>query len=300
MPVTIFSRPDWADQATSKGNPWTEYLEQNCPTEIIDLYKEKAVRGPNEEAIKANPTAFYYGFGHGSSDVFTGQSKKIIMDASNVALWKDAWTHLLSCSVFAKLGKLLPWGSGYNRTFYFYAMSNPPLDDVSKMYFDSDHAVPHGHWADKTRGETLQAWKARFDYWFKNGPAYGKDYLPWDRDSAVMMGDPNARPTPAEGIKSLKAYWNGVAPENLIGDMKPVQGQEQHWEIPWKVPAEGTYKLIYVGEDTEGGVKQVETGTFNVKFPPSGINIIPASPVGGETFTARELKLEIRAWYEKP
>ena len=192
MPKVIFSRPDWNDQATKWGTYWTKVLLDKCPFDVIELYKEQAVKAPNEAAIKANPTAMYYGFGHGNSSVFTGQNATTVIDNSNVALWDRAFVHLLSCSVFAGLGKKFTHGSGYSKTYYFYVMTWP--DDVAKMYYDSDHQVMLALWDKKTMAEAQKQLKDRYDYWFKNGPPYGKDYLIWDRDAHVITGDPNAKP----------------------------------------------------------------------------------------------------------
>jgi len=192
MAKVIFSRPDWNDQATRWGTYWTKVLLDKCPFDKIELYKEQARRAPNEAAIKANPTAMYYGFGHGNADVFTGQNTERIIDAANVALWDKSFVHLLSCSVFAKLGLKFPHGSGYAKTYYFYVMQWP--NDVAKMYYDSDHTYMLTLWKDMTKAESQKALKDRYTYWYKNGPPYGKDYLPWDRDCHTITGDPNAKP----------------------------------------------------------------------------------------------------------
>lgn len=297
----IISRPDWNDTATLWGQWWTLELEKKLAAtglfDIHELYKEQATKGPNEDAIKEWPNALYYGFGHGNSTVFTGQKMLTIIDNNNVELWNvgPAFVHLLSCEVFAGLGKKFLHGSGYAKTFYFYTTTHP--NSVAEMYFDSDQQWMLEIAKGAMTAEAQKVLKAKFDYWLRNGPPYGNDYLMWDKECHTITGDPDARLQPTEGIISLKAYFNEVSESNLIGDFK--KELDNFWELDWKIPVEGMYKLIYVGEDTEGGRKEVATGDFEVRFPPSGINIVPVSPKGGEVFTARALKIQIEAWYEK-
>jgi len=296
MPVVIFSRPDWNDTATQYGKYWTGELEKKCPFPLVDLYKELARRAPNESAIQKDPDAFYYGFGHGNADTFTGQDLETIIFANNIQLWNAAWVHLLSCEVFARLGLKFPNGSGYNKTFYFYINVYP--NDVAKQYFDSDQQFALAVWAGKTKAEAQKALKDKFTEYY-NAPGQGKDYLPWDRDCHVITGDPNAKWTGVQGIKRITAFYKYEGGgEIAIGDM--TSGEDDQWTITWKPLAEGGYSIVYYGEDTEGGIKRVETGVFNVKYPPSGITITPISPKGGESIVARELTLQIEATYQKP
>lgn len=294
---TIFSRPDWSDLATRWGTYWTQFLMTLCPTETIELYQEQARKAPNEAAIKANPKAFYYGFGHGADYCFAGQENEYIITKDNVALWKDACVHLLSCSVFKDLGLMFPDGSGYKDTFYFYLQEWP--NGVAEQYFRSDHQYFEKIWAGALRGIAQTALKDKFQEYYNENRA-GKDYLLWDAACHVITGDPNGRPEPASGIRRITAYYrNGAGqPAVIIGDMKP-EGQDV-WGLEWKIPIEGTFSLVYEGEDMEGITKRVETGEFTVTFPPSGIHIEPISPKGGEVIVARRVVISVKAYYVVP
>jgi len=291
---SIFSRPDWNDQATKAGTYWTKLLEDKCPTELLDLYAALAVRASNEAAIKETPDALYYGFGHGNSSLFTGQNMATVIDASNIALWNKSWVHLLSCSVFAGLGLKFPHGSGYNRTFYFYLSGT--TDGYAEPYFDSDQQVQIERWKGKTMGEQIKTAKDKFTWWYSQpGPA-GKDYLPWDRDSLIGTGDPNDRPTPAKGIVKVDAYYRtGDNTPTLIGPM--TKGDADAWTLTWRIPQSGAYKIQYVATDHEGNTRTVETGEFHVDLPESPIEIIPVYPKGGEYITTRNVTLGIIARY---
>lgn len=293
----IFSRPDWDDIATKAGTFWTRNLEGVCPLEVLDLYQELARKAPNEAAIKETPICMYYGFGHGADYVFAGQENEYIITDQNIALWDQAAVHLLSCSVFAGLGLKFKHGSGYNKTYYFYTTYQ--RDEVEEQYFDSDHEFFRSSWKDKTWGEAQVALKAKYVEWYQKGIA-GNGYLFWDADAHTITGDPAWKPTPASGIKKITAYYqlmpDGVA--TPIGSMTRKDGDI--WTVPWNILNEGKYILIYVGEDVEGITKRVETGEFEVTFPPSGIHIEPVSPKGGETINARKALISVHAWYEKP
>ena len=292
--LTIFERPDWNDVATRCGTWWTKKLLDQCPTPVLELHAENAVRLANEAAIKANPDAFYYGFGHGNSSQFAGQNNAIVIDNQNVALWDKAWVHLLSCSVFASLGLKFPHGSGYNRTFYFYISDQ--VDGYAEPYYDSDHTVMKNRWPGKTMSEQIKAAKDRFTWWYSQpGPA-GKDYLPWDRDSLIGTGDPNDRPAPVKGIVKVDAYYRtGDSTPTLIGAM--TKGDADAWTLTWRIPQSGTYKIQYVATDHEGNTRTVETGEFYVDLPESPIEIIPVYPKGGEHITTRSVVLGIIARY---
>jgi hypothetical protein len=279
------------------GNPWTKKLEDECPTEVVDLYQEQARRAPTEAAIKKDPASLYYLFGHGNGAMATGQNMEPVIDAENIALWDQAFAHLLSCSVFQALGLLFKHGSGYNRTVYFYVSTFP--NSVAEQYFESDHTAIREWWKNATMAETRAAVKKSYSDWFAKGLP-GNDYLPWDRDSYVTTGPDDARPGPISGIKKLTAYYYNVteAESGTIGDL--TKGGNDIWTILWPIPKEGTYKLIYEGEDMEGVKTRKETGEFKVTFPPSGIHIDPISPKGGETINARKVEISVYAWYEEP
>jgi len=290
---TIFSRPDWNDTATHFGQYWTGELIKMCPTEVVELYKEQARRAPNEAAIKADPESFYYGFGHGNANIFTGQSLETVIDSNNIALWNKAWVHLLSCSVFASLGLKFPHGSGYNRTFYFYISTYP--DGVAEMYFNSDHQVQLARWQIKTMGEQIKQAKDKFTEWYNKGLA-GKDYLLWDRDSLIGTGNADDRPAPTKGVRQVDVSYqaeNGAW--TPIGTM--TKGNNDLYGITWKVPAEGKYKLRYHAATYEDEEKVIDTDWFTVRYPESPIEIVPQFPKGGEEITAKSLNLQVKVTY---
>ena len=293
----IFSRPDWSDMATKCGTFWTRNLEGACPLEVLDLYQELARKAPNEAAIKETPICMYYGFGHGADYVFTGQENEYIIRKDNIALWDQAAVHLLSCSVFADLGLLFKHGSGYKETYYFYLQDIP--NGVAEQYFDSDHEFFRSIWRGLNWGEAQVALKAKYVEWYQKGIS-GNGYLLWDADIHTISGDPVWKPTPPTGIKRLTAYYlfPETSVQSKIGDMTRTDGDV--WAIPWVIPGEGKYLLIYEGEDVEGNITTKRTGEFEVKFPPSGIHIEPISPQGGETITARKTVISVHAWYEAP
>jgi len=293
----IFSRPDWSDMATKCGTFWTRNLEGACPLEVLDLYQELARKIPNEAAIKETPVCMFYGFGHGANYVFAGQENEYIITKDNIALWDQAAVHLLSCSVFADLGLLFKHGSGYKNTYYFYISDSP--DGVAEQYFDSDHEFFRAIWRGLTWGDAQLALKAKYQEWYQKGIS-GNGYLLWDADIHVITGDATWRPTPPSGIKRITAYYrNGAGqPTVLIGDMEP--GPDQVWALEWKIPIEGTYSLLYEGEDMEGITKRVETGEFTVTFPPSGIHIEPVSPKGGDVVNARKVEISVKGYYVPP
>jgi len=291
--VCIFSRPDFDDTAVRWGTYWTKKLIDKCLYQVVDLYKDLATRAENEAAIKANPTAFYYGFGHGNEDVFTGQNLQAVIDYDNIELWAEAWVHLLSCSVFARLGLKFKHGSGYNRTYYFYISTYP--NSVAEQYFDSDHQYPLAVWLkDASAGEAQAALKKAYTDYFAEGRT-GNDYLPWDRDSHIITCDPGDHWKAAPGIRRVQASHKFQDGDwTLIGDM--AKQENDVYSLKWKFPKEGVCRLRYDAEDTEGNKKAKETGDFTIKFPESPIEIVPIWPVGGEVIEAKaaEIKTQVR------
>jgi len=266
----------------------------NIPGPTVDLYAGDATRANSEVAIKTNPDAFYYGFGHGNRDVFTGQNLQAVIDEENIALWDKAWVHLLSCEVFDKLGLKFPHGSGYKRTYYFYISTFP--NSIAEQYFLSDHQ----YWLalrtkGATAGEAQKALKDAYTNYYAEGRT-GNDYLPWDRDSHVISCDPNDKPGPVQGIKKVQAFYAfEYESEKLIGDMAKKEGDI--YALVWKFPKEGVCRLRYLAEDYEENKRSKETGQFTIKFPESPIEITPISPKGGELIEAKKAELQVQVKY---
>jgi hypothetical protein len=259
----------------------------------MDLYKDQATREAVEAAIKENPAGFWYIFGHGNPDVITGQGLKAIIDDQNIALWDGAWIHVLSCEVFERLGLKFKHGSGYNRTYYFYGAGWP--NGAAEQYFRSDHEFALAVWTKKaSKAEAQAALKKAYTDWFNQG-LMGNDYMIWDRDGHVITGDPNAHWTSGPGIAHVEALYkfrDGIWLS--LGYMAP--GDNDNYTLKWKFPEEGFCRLKYVATDTDGTIKEKETGEFTIKFPESPIEIVPIFPVGGEVIQARtaEIKTSVR------
>ena len=291
--VCIFGRPDFDDTAIHWGTWWTKKLIEKCPFQVVELYKDDATRAKSEAAIKEYPQAFDYKFGHGNADVLTQQNFEVTIDDQNIELWAEAWVHLLSCEVFARLGLKFKHGSGYNRTYYFYISTYP--NDVAEQYFDSDHQYALAVWLkDASAGEAQAALKKAYTDYFAQGRT-GNDYLPWDRDSHVITCDPNDHWKAGPGIRRVQAsYKFSDGDWTLIGDM--TKGENDVYSLKWKFPREGVCRLRYDAEDTEENKRAKETGDFTIKFPESPIEIVPIWPVGGEVIEAKaaEIKTQVR------
>ena len=217
-PTIVVSRPDF-ETATRWGAYWFMELvvkpARDKGLNVVDLYKEDAVREKFYSAIDENDPIYITGVGHGNETTFTGNKYSVLLRVDDLETAKRApkrHFHLLSCRTGAKLG---PWlvekGAiayhGYKETYYFVISSFP--NKYAKPFFDSDTTIDRVLFEGKTHKEAREACIAKYKEYLESEetPEICKRYLKWDLDAYVFYGDENSTitappPPPRRGAPS--------------------------------------------------------------------------------------------------
>jgi len=200
MPAVVVTRPDF-ETATRWGAYWFNELvvkpAQEKGFNVIDLYKENAVRDVFLKAIDENNPIYITGVGHGNKETFTGNGYSVLLKVDDTETVKRAPArhfHLLSCETGAILGpKLIEYGAvayqGYKVTFYFVISTFP--NKYAEPFFQSDETIDRALFEGKTHREANKLAYNKFTEYVESPdtPSVCKSYLLWDRDGLVMYGD---------------------------------------------------------------------------------------------------------------
>jgi len=212
MVSILISSPEWRDLASRFGRFHTRKLIAYLTDKgynVIDLGPEFT-----QQDILNNikDVDGWYGFGHGSSKIFTGYKMETIIDQNNYKKFNGPIKHFLSCSFMKSTGKKMDNTSGYQVIYYFAISSQDPEKETkSKYYFDSDQAYFKALTDDKTREEALDIAKtAYFDAYKElkeSGNEYYGQWLLYDGANLVQTEDislklprPNGEPQPEQMI----------------------------------------------------------------------------------------------------
>jgi len=112
MPIEIFMRPEF-DLVTQAGAYWMGVVMQEALKRgyiIDDLSSWEATLAQLEGAftiIRAGDRTLFYGVGHGSERVYTGQHRDPVLALENAGLMQGTIVHLMSCRTGVELGPAL-------------------------------------------------------------------------------------------------------------------------------------------------------------------------------------------------
>ena len=184
-----------------------QYAQQIGAWEITDLTHEQANKDPIYEAIDLTDPGSFYGFGHGGSDIWTGDAEQGIFTSSECGKLSGRVVYLLSCLTAQGLGPaIMEQGAvayaGYDISWTWLSESDPggdndPYDDIyAKGFWESGNEL----WMALLDGydffEALQQTRAMYnewiEYWLYENPSdpYAEDCIMWlvhDRDGLVGL-----------------------------------------------------------------------------------------------------------------
>lgn len=171
---------------------------------VIPFFDRDAIRAKFAPECMFADTIYISGFGHGNTNVFTGQDHDVIWkvgsyDPQEV---KDKIIHLLSCLTAVELGyDLVKNGArayfGYKYEFIFYNRGTPdPLDDVvADAFFECDSLIDRLIADGLTAGQIFDAAKELFakkrDEYMAIDTNVASAFIQ-DLEGLQLYGDPNA------------------------------------------------------------------------------------------------------------
>jgi hypothetical protein len=182
-----------------------EYAQSKAKWTIIDAAAENAVKEHIFPALLEHDPESFFGFGHGSNTVFTGDTTQPIftsLDCSNLA---NRYTFLLSCLTANGLGPAIIQAggkayAGYNISWtwlnYSDVNGDPYLDKYAKCFWESANEFWRAFIDGASFPEAMQASIAKYnwwiDYWLNTNPndAQSESCIMWlvsDRDSLVTV-----------------------------------------------------------------------------------------------------------------
>ena len=192
---------------------------------VTDLYADAATNENFGREIEVND--LFIGFGHGRSDLFTGQELEVLLkDTVNADVMSDKDCYLASCQTGIKLGpamveKTCPRFFGYQGDWVFvyhpdyYAEGRILEDPYAKSFFDSvlttGYAILLGKSFEEVYNETVDRYKYWWDWWLKqNDPMTDSilTWLNWNRQNFIAI---NAEPPETRVIGTPKLTIGAVA-----------------------------------------------------------------------------------------
>lgn len=179
---------------------------------IEDLKSDFATRTQLERAIAELKPPFFHAFGHGNETIFTGQWMKTVLQVGlNEGIMAGMITYLLSCLTGVELGPAIIRAGG--KAFIGYKVEwtwldedskgDPYLDYWARGYYEGSNAIVFAILDGLTTRQAVEAGYNKYtewiNYWASSGDPYAAtaiQWLIWDRDNCVLLGDELARITP--------------------------------------------------------------------------------------------------------
>lgn len=224
-----------------------EYANSKGIWQVTDLEGTQAEQQPVFDALSQYDPLGFYGFGHGSSTRYTGNSEADIFNTTmDLSPLSQRIIYLMSCLTAAQLGqKIIDAGAksyaGFMQEWTWMvegsADDDPYSDKYGKCFFESANQL----WVSMIDGATFQQaidssiakYNEWINYWFTTGDPNTSSLVGWlahDRDILIGLGDMTATlqagsdpmnqyTTQAECL-SHNGYWwiNGTChsfPENI-------------------------------------------------------------------------------------
>lgn len=172
--------------------------------DITDVQATEAVRANVLAAVQEKDPVFFTGFGHGNSDVFTGDDESPILDLNNVSTMNGRVVRLLSCLTARRLGPALvsagAWGYiGYYEEWTWMQEDlnqDPYVDKYACSFYKSADTDAMELGKGKTLKDATDAmvavYNAEISNWTGSSDPYASDeitWLTWDMDAIRVLGD---------------------------------------------------------------------------------------------------------------
>lgn len=210
----LITRPEH-DPGTRYLSRWSECIIEEAQKknfDVIDLYKEKAVRKEFEGRLQKVQPVLVVMNGHGKENCVTGHDNEVLVQCGdNESLLYDRVTYAVSCDCAAVLGvECVKKGKttfiGYNKSFVFNFTSqhvrHPTQDQRAAQFLNASNQVT----LSLLKGHTAQQSSNRSKSLFRHAirkllPSItsdpharedAKDLL-WDLNHQVCLGNQDAR-----------------------------------------------------------------------------------------------------------
>lgn len=197
--------------------------------DITDLGSSLATKEDLELVIAEKAPLFLNGFGHGNVNVFTGQNTiPVITKGVNEEILSGMITYLLSCLTGVELGPAIIAAGGWAYIGYTVSWTwmdedgagDPFQDKYAIGFYDGSNVIPiaimNGLVAQNAKQVGYDKYTEWIDYWAASDDPYAADCIQWllyDRDSCILLGDPGASlelPIPPKWIDLKSEPIRGV------------------------------------------------------------------------------------------
>lgn len=169
----------WGDYCCEGAHLWWKRWIPRDLTGVTntDLENEKATRDTVLTTLRTEDPAYFFGFGHGNADVFTGyQLDRIIstFDPESLQAFRGRVVHLLSCSTAQRLGPALILNGarayiGYIGPAYcaaaFVPYEHPAYYSIEDCDFEWDRALASGLTVRQAWGRVQTKYNEWVEWW---------------------------------------------------------------------------------------------------------------------------------------
>jgi len=175
--------------------------------DVTDVQATDAVRTNVLAAVQEKDPVFFTGFGHGNSDIFTGDDEKAILDLNNVSTMSGRIVRLLSCLTARRLGPAMISAGAWGYIGYYeewtWIQANLDQDPYVDPYACSFYRSADTDAMELGKGRTLKdaadamvaVYNEEIERWTGSSDPYASDeitWLTWDRDAMRVLGDMDA------------------------------------------------------------------------------------------------------------
>jgi hypothetical protein len=239
--VATCTRPDF-EEATYLGKLALQHAVDYLTTrgmDLEDLAGADAVRTKVLDSLSRRDSVWFFGCGHGNSDVFTGQNSDYIFWTCDNRALSGRVAYMLSCITAARLGpdsvnnKGCLCYIGYSEPFGWVqeAPLDPLVDRYGKAFFEPVleliYRLADGSTTGEAFGASIDKWNYWIDYWSRSTDPLAPFVLIQlllDRDCQKLIGDESARVASAITWPWWALTALGFAP---VGAVVSVMGSEE-------------------------------------------------------------------------
>jgi hypothetical protein len=178
---------------------------RNRGWEVTDLQAEQAVKQNVFNELQQNDPEYFYGFGHGSGVMYTGDTEQEIFSVGNTQILADRIISLLSCLTAISLGPdIIAKGgnayAGYDVEWTWITEDGTDEDPYNDKYARGLYESANELWVAVIENNDfatavqrcIDKYNSWIDYWINENPEdeYSQEairWLAWNRDGLVMI-----------------------------------------------------------------------------------------------------------------
>lgn len=201
-----------------------EYAAAKGTWTCIDMAESHATKEYIFPAIEQYDPMYFYGFGHGSPTIFTGDTTQEIFSVENCGNLAGRYIYLLSCLTANALGPAIIQNgalsyAGYNISWTWMNETDPSGDPYTDKYARGFWESANELWNSFCDGNSfvvaqrdcIDKYNEWIDYWTNTAPEDPESencimWLLWDRNGLVVVGEGGEFPPARAGISSIVVY----------------------------------------------------------------------------------------------